>query len=391
MAMLVVLAALSLVVAACGSSDSSSTAADTTAADTTASSTQSSAAAPDGVAEARQMVEEALGTPEWKGPDAPIDVSSLKGKTIWAISLDLAIPHMNTITESMKEAAEAAGAKVMVFDGKSQVSEWARGVEQAISAKADAIVPIAVGFDTIKAPLEKAKQAGIPVIAGLYTDAGEPIPPKFEDIVSGQVTEQYSRAGALEAAWTIADSDGKANVLAIDVPGIDVSKPVVQGIKDTFDRLCPDCKVTWKQAPTSEWTKLGTLVRSALTSDPSIDYVIPLYDGMATFVVPGVHQAGAADRVKVSSFNATAAILEMLERGDVVAADSGTQGPWEGWALVDASFRAMLDEAPVDNYEIPLRLFTEENIDSIDISKGEAAWYGPLDYAGKFKSLWGVE
>ena len=94
--------------------------------------------------------------------------------------------------------------------------------------------------------------------------------------------------------------------------------------------------------------------------------------------------------VKISTFNATKAIMEDMKRGGIVGADSGTQGPWEGWALADASFRALLGAKPVTNYKIPLRLFTKDNIATIDLKKPEDTWYGAVDFKGNYLKLWGL-
>jgi ribose transport system substrate-binding protein len=375
---------------ACGSgSNSGSTSTANTG--SAGQSGQTSGSTSSGLAQAEALVNGAVGEATWNGPTAGIDVSSLEGKTVYVISLDQAIPHINTITQVIKDVGKRTGVNVVVIDGKSQVSEWSRGIQQAIATKAAAIVAVAVDLDAVKSQLEQAKSQGIAVITGLSTDANAPIPDRFKSVIDGRVTEQYYRAGQVEAAWVLKDSGGHANVIAIDAPGLAVSVPVQDGIKNVFATMCPSCSVTWVHSPTSQWgSQLATNVRTALTRNPNATYIIPEFDGMATSVVSAIHQAGAASRVKVSTYNATQAILQLLKNDDVVGADSGTQGPWEAWALMDAAFRALLKQPAIENYHIPLRLFTKDNIGSIDLSKGEGAWYGPLDYAAKFQTLWGL-
>lgn len=345
----------------------------------------------DGVAIATTMVQQGQAPERWLGPYQKIDVSKLRGKTIWYINLDQAIPHLATIGNSLSEAAAKAGVKVVQFDGKGQVKEWARGVEQAAAAKADVIVPLAVPLDAISAPLASARKAGVKIVAALYTDANVPLPKQFRTLAQHQMTEEYTKAGALEAAWIVKDSKGKANVLVMYPPELAVSQYVSTGIRATFAKTCPQCTVAWKKVSVAQWsTALPTLTRTALTGNSKLNYIIPMYDGMANFILPAVHQAGAEKRVKISTFNATKPIMEALKRGDVVGADSGTQGPWEGWALADASFRAILGSSPVKNYKIPLRLFTAQNIGKIDLGKPEDAWYGAVDFKGSFLKLWGI-
>lgn len=370
----VLAAALSVVLVAAGVTQASST-----------------ARAADGVAVAAKMVAQGEAPAKWRGPYTKLDVSKLRGKKIWYINLDQSIPHLATIGTSLAKAAKQAGVEVTQFDGKSSVQEWARGVQQAIAAKADVIVPLAIPLNAISAPLADAHKAGIKVVAALYTDANQPLPKEARAIAQHQMTEEYVKAGALEAAWVVKDSKGKANVVVFSSPEIAVTGYVLKGIADTFKSTCPQCKVTNKSLSIGQWsTQLGVLTRTALTQDPNLNYIIPIYDGMANFVVPAVSQAGADKRVKISTFNATKSIMVEMKRGGIVGADSGTQGPWEGWALADASFRALLGATPVKNYKIPLRLFTQNNIGTIDLNKPEDSWYGTVDFKGNFLKLWGI-
>lgn len=399
-ALLAVTLAAGLALAGCGgsdqedasASDSPAQAADTAApAEGSAGGTNEAGVSVAESGSVDDLVAQGEAEATWQGPDEPIDVAELAGKTIWYINLDQAIPHLNAIGKALAEAAGSAGVNVVEFDGKSSVAEWQRGIEQAVAQKADVIVPLAIPLDAIEAPLQAAADAGVDVVASLYTDANVPLPEEFAEIAHSQVTEEYTRAGELMAGWVVADSGGDANVLVIHAPELAVTQYVDQGIERVFEEACPDCTVSWKEAATSEWgTQLDTLTRTALTEDTSIDYLIPIYDGMVNFVLPAVHQAGAEDRVKIASFNATKSVMEALDNEDVVGADVGTAENWEGWALADASFRAMLDSAPVENYHIPVRLFTANNIGDIDLNGSEAGWYGPVDFKAEFGKLWGV-
>ena len=380
--LLALLLGLVVAVAGCGGDDSGGEAA----------APAEQAPAEGGAAGAEALVAEGEQEATWQGPFDSVDVSGLAGKTIWYINLDQAIPHLNSIGKALSEAAGEAGVEVVEFDGKSNVAEWQRGFELAVAQKADVIIPLAIPLEAIQAPIEAAAEAGIPIVATLYTDANIPLPPEFAAVAHSQVTEEYQKAGELEAAWVVADSGGDANVLVFETTQTAVGQYVVAGIKKVFEETCPTCPVEIIDVPLAEWaTQLDTLTRTSLTDNPDINYIIPIYDGMVNFVLPAVHQAGAADRVQISSFNATKAIMEALAAGDVVGADIGTAENWEGWALADAAFRALTGAAPVGNYKIPVRLFTADNVGEIDLEASEATWYGPVDFRSEFRALWGIE
>jgi hypothetical protein len=72
-------------------------------------------------------------------------------------------------------------------------------------------------------------------------------------------------------------------------------------------------------------------------------------------------------------------------------ADGGSPLGWYGWAIMDQSVRAMLGLPPVADENIPVRLFTTQNVQGLTLTAGQnAAWYGTADYVGEYKKLWGV-
>src|ERR1700727_1074393 len=111
--------------------------------------------------------------------------------------------------------------------------------------------------------VKAAEGAGLKVVAAHLTGYEQPIPAG----VSGVVPIDYKRAGALLADWAI-----------------------------------------WKTQ---------TNVQAALTADPSINYVIPIYDVLTQWVVPAVTITGKSDKVKIASFNDTPFAIGLVQQGKV--------------------------------------------------------------------------
>jgi hypothetical protein len=44
----------------------------------------------------------------------------------------------------------------------------------------------------------------------------------------------------------------------------------------------------------------------------------------------------------------------------------------------------------VADEKVPLRLFTRDNINTIDVSKDEKTWYGTVDPVCEYHKLWGL-
>jgi ribose transport system substrate-binding protein len=383
------LAALAVmaVAAGCGDDDDSgSGGADNAAAANGGGDGGSSAA----LEEARAAVEEATAPVDWQPPGGEVDASKAKGKSVWYVDYDLSIPFEQLLHRGLKEGLGAAGVKLTTVDGKSQVAEFNRGIENAVAQNADAI--LLGGFPTqlVEPALKKAAAAGVPVIDTHSGDPG-PVPPEKEDIVAAQAAHSYSNPGKLMADFIAADSGGDGKVVLIESRELTTSNLVSDAFQKEIDAVCPDCSVDAQNVPVAKWDGIQTQVQSILRSQPDTEYIAPVFDGMALFAVPGIITAGKADDVKVVSFNATPAVMEYLKKGEVVTADVGSAMVLQGWGYADQTVRVLAGEEPLDDIEVPERLFTTDNIGEIDLKAVESTWYTDVDWESAYKTLWGVE
>jgi ribose transport system substrate-binding protein len=308
------------------------------------------------------------------------------GKKLWIIDISSSIELVQVSDAATTTALKAVGASVTTFDGKGSVTEYARGIQEAINDKADAIALYAIDPTVVSGPIQQAKAAGIPVIAVQFGDPGAKLP----DGVVAQATYPYSTAGAGEANWITASANGAAvGIELISAPDVSNSKAIVSGFTDTIAKNCPNCTVYHDEIAVADWsTKIGTQVNSSLNAHPDIKYVVPVYDGMATFAIPSIKTAGRKD-VKIVSFNASKSVMKFLASGDTVGADIGSPQAWEGWALADQFLRVVTGNTPLADTKVGLRLFTSDNVGSLDLGAAESEWYG-VDFASKYKTLWGV-
>ncbi|HXW81367.1 MAG TPA: substrate-binding domain-containing protein [Acidimicrobiales bacterium] len=346
-------------------------------------------AASSGVATAKQLVAAAMADPSWTTPGAAFKASSARGDLVYDIANSLQLGFTQTLVAGTEAGLHAAGVKVVVVDNKADVSETARLIQQAIGQHAKAIIVQSQPASLISAPLKAAKAAHIPVIE-LFE--GDPqLPPSSEQAlgVYGEVTFCYSCGGKLLADWAIADTNGHVDGVTYWDSDVGASYAENQGERAEFARLSPTSHITFQNVLVADWaTQIPTLTQSDLLNH-AINYLLPNYDEMATYMIPSVEAASAAGRVKIASFNANADILKDLVDHDVVVADIGSPVGWMGWAVADQTLRALTGTAPVASENVPLRLFSAANIGSININKPESTWYG-VNYPAKFEQLWGL-
>lgn len=368
--------------AACSSSSGSS---NTTP--TSGGTSNATGGTPAGVAQAAAAVKAAEKPQTFKAPGPAFDPSKgAKGKTLWIIDVASSIPLTQVTDAAAKDALGMFGAKVVRFDGKGSASDFARGVNAAVAAHASAIALFAIDPNVVAGPVQSAIKAGIPVIVLQYGDPGVALPSG----IKAQVTYCYSCAGELMADSIVTQTQGNAaDVELITSTDVSNSKPLIQGFTAKLNAGCPDCKIHTDDVPVANWqTDVGTTVKSALTTDPNIKFVVPIYDGMALFAVPAIQTSGHND-VKVVTFNGTLGNMQNLAAGKVVSAEVGSPQAQEGWGLADQFLRLMNDKPAVKDENVGLRLFDASNIGSIDLNKPEQDWYG-VDFQSGYKKLWGV-
>jgi ribose transport system substrate-binding protein len=338
----------------------------------------------DGLAEAKAEVEKAMVKPQFVAPGEAFDIGKLKGKHIWIITSTMAVPFVATIAHGVEAAGKAAGIETSLFDGKGDVSEWNRGMSQAVAQHADGIVTVGASPELMKGPTGDALKAKIPVVDAVTADKTAPL-------VAGtfaHVSISFYHSGQLQADYAIAKSGGKAHVLILgdnEFPG-EVSR--VEGMRNEFSTRCPECVVTVQDTQVGNLgVKLGQMTQTLLRRDPNITMVLPTYDAQAIYVVPAIKAANFSNPVEVIGSDAVPSNLDWIRQGNIQIADVGEPELWLGWAALDEVARGMLGLPAVDE-QIPLRLFVADNLKST--SNDENDLFGG-DFEAQYKKLWGLK
>lgn len=333
-----------------------------------------------------------MGLPKFTAPGPAIDVSSLAGKSMFLIPL-VPNPFNQSIEDTMKSIAEQVGMDFTLYANEGQPSQWVQGMNAAIAANPDIIVLNTAPDPRLLQPqLQAAKDAGIPVLVTHFYDDSSPVPPDCDGCAAGVtalVTAPFYVAGEAAANWVIQDSLGTAHILVIGAEDALPSPGTILKIQETFANNCPACTVKVINIPIADWnTKTQGEVQSALTADPSIDYVYPLYDAMVAGAVPAVETIGRADSVKVLSYNGSPYVLEFIQNGNIAAMDVGEDTVGIGYANMDQAFRILLG-LPTVPERTPIRIFDATNVDESGTPPTVGTGYGGA-LADGFLQLWGL-
>ena len=366
-----------------------------TAPATTSASAPSSAAASAtspaaaGLALAQQAVTKLEATTSsYPVPSASVPgVSGLKGKTVYYVPIIEDAPTFAVAAAAMKQALAKVGLKLQVCNGEATPNVVASCVQLATTASAAGIVLDAIPYGMAFSALNAAAAKGIPIL----------VADQVPDPASTPSTDQVAYVpGAQDQAsqiawWTIADSGGKANGIIAEEIDNPSSIDAVTASLAIYQQNCPGCTMTVKKISATTTNLEASAASADLLADPGATYFYTEFEDSLQPTVQGIQQSGKRG-ISLSVAAGTVDGLGLLKSGPLVKAVVVVDEVYEGWALTDEILRMATKTAPVAE-TIPTRLFTSQNIGSIQVTTAAQAsgtWFGDDSFENAFATLWGA-
>ncbi|MBJ3778373.1 sugar ABC transporter substrate-binding protein [Acuticoccus mangrovi] len=345
-------------------------------------------AAPD-LEAAQAIVDEHSQIPTFEPPGEPFDAKAcMADKKLFSVPTSSSIPFVDGIETSMEEVAEEIGFEFQQWKNQAQPTQWVQGMEFAINNGFDGIDLMAGIIPSSLGPqAAAAKAAGIQVFATHWADTTTPDDPA----ATHSFPIPYTRVGEIIGAWITVKTEGKANVLIIGSDDVPATTPYRKSVQATLDKLCDGgCSHTYVNVPVAEWaTKIQTNVQGALIADPTINYIVPIYDSMSQFVLPALTITGKKGQVKIATFNGTPFVIDLVRQGEVEM-DIGESLGWIARSTIDAEMRSLCGlDVPEDLY-VPLLIFDKDNAETAGVPAGFNQGYGDEHVSG-YRKLWGLE
>jgi ribose transport system substrate-binding protein len=324
------------------------------------------------------------------------------GKNVWMIPLGLNYTAGEESANGAKEAAEALGWDLRVFDGKFDPNTILTGIRQAIAAKADGIIVFVVDCAGIRSGLDEAKRAGIPVVGVESIDcneAKEGAPKLFasggmtyngEPYASGQLTysewiANYARAAADSI---IVERKGKAKAINFHQTDAQANNIMDVGFKEEM-KLCGGCEIVEevKFVGTDFGPPLQQKASQALLQHPDADAVFGSYDAPITSGIAAAARAAArVDDLWITGGEGDPPNVDLvIERK---GQDAGVAAPirWEMWSGFDVMNRIFAGEAePAVESGIGLMVWDRDH----NLPPRGEFLPMPIDYAATYREMWG--
>ncbi len=286
-------------------------------------------------------------------PPEPTAAPEVKVPTIAFSGFAMTNDFWNTLEKAAEAEAKARGVNFINLTSESPDADGQkRAVDNAITQRVDGIIIGATDSRGWDDTLDKAKAAGIPVVA-VDTAIDNPY------ISSLIQTDNLSAAGlAGDYLCQLLGGKGKALVLGGSV-GHQTGDARKQGVEEKLKA----CGVT-VIGDYSDWNenRSAELAQNTLTANPDLGAIFVAFDPGAAAAAAVVKQKGLAGKVPVVGFDALPVALKAIKEGEMAATvrqDPARMGK-EG---VDLILKILAGESVEPKTLIPGILITKDNVD----------------------------
>lgn len=254
------------------------------------------------------------------------------------------------IRKAFGEKAKAAGVHVEFRDAKGDVNMQIDQMKEAIAAKPGAIVLLAVDATALVPMVEKANEAGIPII---ITNRGL----NGGKYLSCMVDEK--QAGIMQGEYMAKHLPPNAKVVYLEGEKGFVLR--WQGFKEACLDKRPDVQLL--ASTSANWRTSDALRNVTLWIKlfPEIDGVIAANDTMAIGAVQALKDANRLEGCLISGVDAVDEALKLIENGEM--SQTVKQDPN---ALADGAFRlvdaCLKGKVPSENIVVDFQSITKDNL-----------------------------
>jgi len=324
-------------------------------------------------------------------PGPAIDVSSLKGKTIYWIPITSQAPIFSVEQKAATEAFAAAGITLQLCDGQANPAAVAKCVNQAVSAKAGGIIATSIPPEFAAQAFSSAVQANIPLE---FVNTKDATVPADWGKLAAALPANFVQQAKINNDLIIKDSGGNAKVLLVGVTDSSVTTSAYEeGMKAYLKDKCPKCEVDTVEVGSTTLSNLASQVSASLVKNPNTQYIFVEFDSFAPPVVQALRQLNKTKSIKLVTMLGQLDGLQRVADGTAFA-DTGYSIAALGWNEADVMMRLMLGNDPaVAKHVTPIKTFTQSTVQGLDLSQegwASGKWTSQDDFRAMFKKLWNV-
>ncbi|TIQ52537.1 MAG: sugar ABC transporter substrate-binding protein, partial [Mesorhizobium sp.] len=264
----------------------------------------------------------------------------------------------NQINEGAQKAADAAGAKLVIFNANNVPSAQNDAIENYITQKVDGIILVAIDVNGVKPAITAAKAAGIPVIAiDAQIPDGDNV--AFIGVDNAKAGEDI---GKFYADYVKSEMGGTAKIGIVGALNSFIQNQRLDG----FKKAVTDSGLAITFLDTVDGQNVQETAMSAsenlMTANPDMTTLYATGEPALLGAVSAVTSQGRTGDVKVFGWDLTKQVIQGIDDGWVVAVVQ--QDPaGEGKAAVEALTKLKKGETVEPIINIPVTIVTKENVE----------------------------
>ena len=277
-------------------------------------------------------------------------------KTFALVQINQQALFFNQMNEGAQKAADAAGAKLVIFNANNDPAAQNSAIETYIQQKVDGIAVVAIDVNGIMPAVKQASDAGIPVVA---IDAVLPDGPQ-----KSQIGVDNGKAGADMGAYFLdyvkKNMGGKAKVGIVGALNSYIQNLRQKGFEDAIksDGIETSGVVDGQNIQDNALAAAENLI----TGNPDMTAIYATGEPALLGAIAAVQSQGKQDSIKVFGWDLTAQAISGLDDGYVVAVVQ--QDPaGEGKAAVEALAKLSAGQSVEKSISVPITIVTKENVE----------------------------
>ncbi|MGH2940427.1 MAG: sugar ABC transporter substrate-binding protein [Solirubrobacterales bacterium] len=317
-------------------------------------------------------------------------VKTEPGKTVWAISVGQSVEAAQLTSKAVQELGKKLGWNVSIYDGKFESSRELTGIQQAIAAGADGIILEYIDCDPVKAGLEEAAEAGIPIV-GIESKDCAPSLEKNILFAEGATFEEWIKEiGESAGAWLVTETEGDAKAIITEETDATVTSLEAKGAQEEIEN-CESCEVLETiQFTGTSFNTLQQKIEQALNQNPEANAFFGNYGAVMTVGggAAALRASGRLGDIKSAVGEGSASVIELLRGEEGVDACTGSSVEWEGYESVTLMARLFAGQDPSkSNSGIGVQLCDREH----NLPPEGKGFEFPIDYVSAYEKILGLK
>ncbi|SEI19736.1 monosaccharide ABC transporter substrate-binding protein, CUT2 family [Rhizobium tibeticum] len=278
-------------------------------------------------------------------------------KTFALVQINQQALFFNQMNEGAQKAADAAGAKLVIFNANNDPAAQNSAIETYIQQKVDGLAVVAIDVNGIMPAVQQAAAAGIPVVA---IDAILPEGPQ-----KAQIGVDNAKAGADMGKFFLdyvkSNMDGKAKYGVVGALNSFIQNVRQEGFEKTVKGVEGVTTAGVVDGQNIQDNALAA-AENLITGNPDMNAVYATGEPALMGAIAAVESQGKQSGVKIFGWDLTAQAIAGIDAGYVTAVIQQDPSAM-GAAAVDA-LKKISDGGSVDKtISVPITIVTKENVE----------------------------